>query len=96
LRIVAVHAPRDAAETDAEAVREAVSLNNVTEPCAVDNGHKLRDAFQIEQDDLPAYYLFDAEGSLRSFASGSSALDGVESAIETVLGASPSSKEEPQ
>ena len=64
LRVVAVHMPRYEADTDVEAVREAVATYNITEPCAVDNGHKLRDAFQNEQGYVPAYYLFDAEGKL--------------------------------
>jgi thiol-disulfide isomerase/thioredoxin len=70
LRFVAVHVPRSEADEDAEQVRDAVTQYDISEPCAVDNGHKLRDAFRHEQDDVPAYYLFDAEGKLRSFAAG--------------------------
>jgi hypothetical protein len=65
-----VHMPRYEADTDAEAVRDAVTEYNITEPCAIDNEHKLRDAFQNEQGYVPAYYLFDAEGKLRCFAAG--------------------------
>ena len=46
-----------------------------SEPCAVDNEHKLRDAFQNDQGYVPAYYLFDAEGKLRSFAAGERGVD---------------------
>src|ERR687885_3019139 len=46
LRVIAVHMPRYEADTDAEAVRAAVGQYRITEPCAVDNEHKLRDAFQ--------------------------------------------------
>src|SRR5215213_8817346 len=87
LRVVAVHMPRYEADTDAEAVREAVATYNITEPCAVDNGHKLRDAFQNEQGYVPAYYLFDAEGKLRGFAAGEFGVRVITPALDRVLGA---------
>ena len=87
LRVVAVHLPRSPEDMDVEAVREAVSLLNITEPCAVDNDHQLRDAFQIDKDRLPAYYLFDAGGQLRSFAAGERGIDILKDALEQVLAA---------
>jgi len=87
LRVVAVHMPRYEADTDVEAVREAISLHNITEPCAVDNEHKLRDAFQNEEGYVPAYYLFDAEGKLRSFAAGERGLNMLAPALERALAA---------
>ncbi|HVF57890.1 MAG TPA: redoxin domain-containing protein [Pyrinomonadaceae bacterium] len=87
LRVIAVHMPRYEADTDTEAVRDAVTTCNITEPCAVDNEHKLRDAFQNEQGYVPAYYLFDAEGKLRSFAAGERGLQMLASALERVLAA---------
>jgi thiol-disulfide isomerase/thioredoxin len=88
LRVVAVHMPRYEADTDVEAVREAISKFNITEPCAVDNEHKLRDSFQNEQGFVPAYYLFDAQGKLKSFAAGERGLDMLSSALERILSAS--------
>lgn len=85
LRVVAVHMPRYEADTDVEAVREAIANYNITEPCAVDNQHVLRDAFQNEQGYVPAYYLFDAEGKLRSFAAGENGLKIISSALDRVL-----------
>jgi hypothetical protein len=79
--------PRYEADTDAEAVRDAVAAYNITEPCAVDNGHRLRDAFQNEQGYVPAYYLFDAEGKLRGFAAGEFGLKVIGPALERVLDA---------
>ena len=89
LRVIAVHMPRYEADTDVEAVREAVSLYNISEPCAVDNQHKLRDAFQNEHGYVPAYYLFDAQGKLKSFAAGERGLDMLTSAVERLLAATP-------
>ena len=87
LRVVAVHMPRYEADTDAEAVRAAVAEYNITEPCAVDNGHRLRDAFQNEQGYVPAYYLFDREGKLRGFAAGERGLSLISAALDRVLAA---------
>ena len=87
LRIIAVHMPRYESDTDVEVVRDLISKFNITEPCAVDNEHKLRDAFQNDQGFVPAYYLFDAEGKLRSFAAGERGLDMLKSAVERVLAA---------
>ena len=70
LRVIAVHMPRYPTDMDTEAVREAIANFNITETCAIDNDHKLRDVFQNEQGYVPAYYLFDAQGKLRSFAAG--------------------------
>lgn len=85
LRVVAVHMPRYEADTDVEAVREAIANNAITELCAVDNEHKLRDAFQNDQGYVPAYYLFDGEGRLRSFAAGERGLDLLKTNLERVL-----------
>jgi thiol-disulfide isomerase/thioredoxin len=85
LRVIAIHMPRYEADTDVEAVREAISKYNITEPCAVDNEHKLRDAFNNEHGYVPAYYLFDAQGKLKSFAAGERGLDMLSSALERLL-----------
>jgi thiol-disulfide isomerase/thioredoxin len=85
LRVIAVHMPRYEADTDVEAVREAISKYNIAEPCAVDNEHKLRDAFHNEHGYVPAYYLFDAQGKLKSFAAGERGLDMLASALQRML-----------
>ena len=85
LRVIAVHMPRYEADTDVEKVRDLISEHKITEPVGVDNEHKLRDAFQNDQGYVPAYYLFDAEGKLKSFAAGERGLDMLKSAIERLL-----------
>ena len=87
LRVVAVHMPRYETDTDVEAVREAVAAYNITEPCAVDNEHRLRDAFQNDHGYVPAYYLFDAEGKLRGFAAGEFGVKVIAPALDRVLAA---------
>ncbi len=87
LRVIAVHMPRYEADTDMNAVREAIAKYDISEACAVDNQHKLRDAFLNDQGYVPAYYLFDAAGKLRSFAAGERGLDMLSSALNRVLAA---------
>jgi thiol-disulfide isomerase/thioredoxin len=85
LRVIGIHLPRYEADTDIEAVREVIGRFGITEPVAVDNEHKLKDAFHNEHGYVPAYYLFDAEGKLRCFAAGERGLDMLKSALDRVL-----------
>ncbi len=85
LRLVAVHLPGSEAEMETEKVREAIAKLNLTEPCVLDNDHKLRDAFLNEPAALPAYYLFDAELKLRSFSTGDAALVAIEDQLDELL-----------
>ncbi len=87
LRVVAVHMPRYPADVDADAVRAAINTYNIKEVCAVDNDHKLRDAFQNDQGFVPAYYLFDAEGKLRGFAAGERGIDMIAPTLKRLLAA---------
>ena len=68
VRVIAVHVPQSEAEKDPRAVRNASQRLNITEPCALDNDHKLRDALLDGPEVIPAYYLFDIEGGLCSFS----------------------------
>lgn len=70
LKTVAVHMPRYEEDTNMETVRETIEKFSIDDVCAVDNLHKVKDAFQNEQGWVPVYYLFDAEGKLKSRAAG--------------------------
>jgi thiol-disulfide isomerase/thioredoxin len=85
LRVVAIHMPRYESDTNVESVREAIATHNITEPCAVDNEHKLRESFQNDQGFVPAYYLFDGEGKLRGFAAGERGLDLLKATLDRVM-----------
>jgi thiol-disulfide isomerase/thioredoxin len=85
LRVVAVHMPRYEADADLEKVRHAAEKYNITEPCAVDNLHKLKNAFQNPQGFVPAYYLFDGDGKLKSFAAGERGFGLLKAALERLL-----------
>lgn len=85
LKVIAVHTPHDETDADTEAVRGAVTTYGITEPCAVDNEHQLRVAFEHEKGDVPAYYLFDAEGRLQCFAAGERGLVTLGAELDRVL-----------
>ncbi|HXG83795.1 MAG TPA: TlpA disulfide reductase family protein [Pyrinomonadaceae bacterium] len=70
LRAVAIHMPRYEADTNIETVRENIKTYRIDDVCAVDNQHKLKEAFLNEQGWVPVYYLFDAEGKLKSRSAG--------------------------
>lgn len=85
LRVIAVHIPRSEEEKDAQAVREVVAKLNLTERCALDNEHKVRGAFFNDTGLVPAYYLFDIEGRLRSFSAEESGLEVLEDRLDQML-----------
>lgn len=81
LRVVAVHVPQSEAETQTHAVRDAIERLNLTEPCALDNERKVSRG----QDELPAYFLFDPEGTIRSAASGPAGFDTVADELDQMF-----------
>ena len=85
LRVIGVHMPRYEADTDVEQVRDMIAAHKITEPVAIDNEHKLRDAFQNDHGYVPAYYLFDREGKLRGFAAGERGLDLLKATLDRIL-----------
>ncbi|HUE81694.1 MAG TPA: protein kinase [Pyrinomonadaceae bacterium] len=85
LGVIAVHIPQSEEEKDAQRVREAMAKLHLTEPCALDNEHKLSDAFSNEPGFVPAYYLFDIEGRLRSFSAEANGLDVLEDQLHQML-----------
>lgn len=87
LNVIAVHMPRYQSDTDLAKVRADIEKYNITEPCTIDNQHQLKNAFQNPQGFVPAYYLFDAEGKLKSFAAGERGFGLLKAAVERLLAA---------
>jgi thiol-disulfide isomerase/thioredoxin len=79
LKLVGIHMPRQEDDMDVAKVREEVKAMDVTEPCAIDNTHAMADAFQNKF--MPAYFLFDREGNLKSRTAGDAGLAMLESAL---------------
>lgn len=85
LQTIAVHMPRYEADTDLDTVNEAMHTNNITEPTAIDSLHKLKDAFLNEQGWVPVYYLFDAEGKLKTRAAGEFGISVLQTALDKMF-----------
>lgn len=85
LRLVSIHMPRMEADMDTAKVQEAMTEMNLTGPCAIDNAHTLGDRFQTGGV-WPCYFLFDAQGKLRSRAAGALGLKMAENLLRRMLG----------
>lgn len=86
LKVVAIHAPREEGDLDVARVREIVTEFHINEPCAIDNEHALAEKFQINGM-WPHYFLFDAEGKLRSRSAGNAGLSNIESTLNRIIDA---------
>ena len=85
LRSVAIHMPRYEADTDLEKVRATIQQHCIDDVCAIDNKHKLKDAFLNEQGWVPVYYLFDHEGKLKSRSAGEFGIGVMTTAVEKMF-----------
>jgi thiol-disulfide isomerase/thioredoxin len=85
LRTVAIHMPRYEADTDIEKVKATIAEHCIDDVCAIDNQHKLKDAFLNEQGWVPVYYLFDADGKLKTRAAGEFGIGVLTTALEKMF-----------
>ena len=85
LRTVAIHMPRYEADTNIENVKATIAEHRIDDVCAIDNQHKLKDAFLNEQGWVPVYYLFDSDGKLRTRAAGEFGIGVLQTALEKML-----------
>jgi thiol-disulfide isomerase/thioredoxin len=85
LKTVAIHMPRYEADTDLEKVKATIAEHCIDDVCAVDNLHKLKDAFLNEQGWVPVYYLFDADGKLKTRAAGEFGIGVLTTALEKMF-----------
>jgi len=88
LQLLSVHMPRMEADMDVAKVRAAAEELQLTGPCAVDNAHTVGDLFQTGGV-WPCYFLFDAEGRLRSRAAGQLGLKMAENSLKRLLAPEP-------
>ncbi len=82
---ISVHMPRYEADTDLDSVDQAIRDHHIVEPTAVDSLHKLKDAFLNEQGWVPVYYLFDAEGKLKTRAAGEFGIGVLQTALDKMF-----------
>ncbi len=86
LRLVSIHMPRMESDMDTEKVKAAMEEVGLTGPCAIDNDHAIGDRFETGGV-WPCYFLFDAQGRLRSRVAGALGLKMAENSLKRMLGA---------
>lgn len=84
LNVIAVHMPRSEKDLDFNQIKEVAAEHDITQPIFVDNDHALTDAFENEY--VPAYYVFDAEGKLRHYQAGGDGMKMLTKRVNRVLG----------
>jgi thiol-disulfide isomerase/thioredoxin len=84
LNVIAVHMPRSEKDLDISQIKEVAEEHDITQPIFVDNDHALTDAFENEY--VPAYYVFDAEGKLRHYQAGGDGMKMLTKRVNRVLG----------
>ncbi|MDN4526909.1 TlpA disulfide reductase family protein [Fictibacillus fluitans] len=84
LNVVAVHMPRSEKDLDLDQIKEVAKEHDIKQPIFVDNQHNLTDAFENQY--VPAYYVFDAEGKLRHFQAGGEGMKMLTKRVNRVLG----------
>lgn len=84
LNVIAVHMPRSEKDLDIAQIKEVAAEHDITQPIFVDNDHALTDAFENEY--VPAYYVFDAEGKLRHYQAGGDGMKMLTKRVNRVLG----------
>ena len=85
LKLISIHMPRMEEDTDIKGVKAVVGELGLTGPCAIDNQYVLGDRFQTGGS-WPYYFLFDADGKLRSWAAGLTGIKMAENSLKRLLG----------
>lgn len=88
LRLVAVHLPRMPQDHDLKRVEQAIQEHGITWPCAIDNERALGERFDTGTI-WPYYFLFDAEGKMRSRAAGGVGLRLLENTLHRAMQQAP-------
>lgn len=83
LTIIAVHMPRSEKDKDLEQISKMASSHNITEPLFIDGDEKLSKRFGIRQ--VPSFYLFDDQGSLRYFQRGTGNVQMLKNRLERLF-----------
>lgn len=83
LNVVAVHMPRSENDLDLEEIKKVAEEHGITQPIFVDSEHKLTDIMQNQY--VPAYYVFDKEGKLRHYQAGDSGMKMLTKRLNRIL-----------
>ncbi|PGT81703.1 MULTISPECIES: TlpA family protein disulfide reductase [Bacillaceae] len=91
LNVLAVHMPRSEDDLNMDEIKKVAAEHDITQSIFVDSENILTDA--LENQYVPAYYVFDREGKLRHFQAGGSGMKMLEKRVNRVLAELESSAE---
>ena len=83
LTVIAVHMPRSQKDLDVDLIQQTAASYSMTEPIFIDGEEKLTKAFSNRQ--VPSFYLFDDQGSLRYIQKGSGNVQMLKNRLEKLL-----------
>ncbi len=84
LKVVAIHMPKEEGDLDTAKVERDIEQYGITQPVLLDHRHALAQAFQNQF--VPAFFLFDAQGNLFFRAAGDKGLQNLGPKLEQLLG----------
>lgn len=85
LHLVGIHMPRSEKDLEVAPVKATISKYKLQHSQGIDNTHTVVDRF--ENQFVPAFYLFDAEGKLRHRSAGEKALSLLKNPLDRLLNA---------
>lgn len=85
LKVVAIHMPKEQGDLDQAKVKADMEQYGITQPVLVDNQHAITGAFQNQF--VPAFFLFDAQGNLFFRAAGDKGLQNLGPKLDQLFSA---------
>ncbi|MBP2019559.1 thiol-disulfide isomerase/thioredoxin [Symbiobacterium terraclitae] len=83
LKVVAIHMPKEEGDLDTAKVERDMAQYGITQPVLLDHQHRLAQAFQNQF--VPAFFLFDAQGNLFFRAAGDKGLQNLGPKLEQLF-----------
>ncbi|OTA41092.1 MAG: thiol-disulfide oxidoreductase [Symbiobacterium thermophilum] len=83
LKVVAIHMPKEEGDLDTAKVERDIAQYGITQPVLLDHRHALAQAFQNQF--VPAFFLFDAQGNLYFRAAGDKGLQNLGPKLEQLF-----------
>ncbi len=83
LKVVAIHIPKEEGDLDTAKVERDIQQYGMTQPVLLDHRHALAQAFQNQF--VPAFFLFDAQGNLFFRAAGDKGLQNLGPKLEQLF-----------
>ncbi len=83
LQLISIHCPRMKTDTDVDKVKISIEKYGITEPCGIDNMHRVKKAFDNQF--WPSYFLFDEDLKLQRRTAGRSGLAMLEPLIKNMI-----------